>query len=139
MFHKIMVAYDGSPEASRALQVAIDLARATGADLGLVTVLEPLPSYYSFAASAASVLDWRENSRARCLQLQARARRRAAAAGLYLDTDLITGNKVGGILECTRRYQSDLLVVGMRKHSWLRDGTAKVRTEYPPCALLRGR
>jgi len=139
MFHKIMVAYDGSPEASRALQVAIDLARATGADLGLVTVLEPLPSYYSFAASAASVLDWRENSRARCLQFQARARRRAAAAGLYLDTDLISGNKVGGILECTRRYQSDLLVVGMRKHTWLRDGTAKELTEYAPCALLRVR
>jgi nucleotide-binding universal stress UspA family protein len=139
MFDKIMVAYDDSPEASRALQVAIDLARAVGADLGVVTVVEPSPSYYSFAVSAASVLDWRENRRARSLQLQARARRRAAAAGLYLDTDLITGDKVGGILECTQRYQSDLLVVGMRKHTWLTDGTAKELTERVPCALLRVR
>jgi nucleotide-binding universal stress UspA family protein len=139
MFRKIMVAYDASPEASRALQVAIDLARATGADLGVVTVLEPLPAFYSFAVSAASALGWRENGRARCLQLQATARRRAAAAGLYLDTDLITGDKVGCILECARRYQSDLLVVGMRKHTWQTDGTAKELTEHAPCALLRVR
>ena len=136
MFHKIMVAYDDSPEASRALQVAIDLAAAVGADLGVVTVLEPLPSYYSFAVSAALAIDWSENRRARCVQLQARARRRAAAAGLYLDTDLIMGDKVNGILEGTQRYQSDLLVVGMPNHTWL-NGGAKELTERAPCALLR--
>jgi nucleotide-binding universal stress UspA family protein len=134
-----MVAYDDSPEASRALQVAIDLARVVGADLGVVTVLEPLPSYYSFAASAASVLDWRENSQARCVRFQARARRRAAAAGLYLDTDLISGDKLGGLLEGTQRYQSDLLVVGMRKHAWLTNSTAEELTERASCALLRVR
>ena len=139
MFDGITVAYDDSPEASKAFQVAIDLARAVGADLGVVTVLEPLPSYYSFAVSAASVLDWRENSRARGIQLQARARRRAATAGLYLDTDLVTGDKVGGILECAQRHKSDLLVVGMQKHSWLTDGTARELSERAPCALLRVR
>jgi nucleotide-binding universal stress UspA family protein len=82
MFHKIMVAYDDSPEAGRAFNVAIELARGVGADLGVATVLEPLPSYFSFALSANLALDWKENKRARCIRLQAQARRRAAAAGL---------------------------------------------------------
>jgi nucleotide-binding universal stress UspA family protein len=137
MFHKIMVAYDDSPEAGRALKVAIELARGVGAELGVATVLEPIPSYFSFAVSANLALDWTENKRARCIRLQAQARRRAAAAGLYLDTHLISGDEVAGILECARRYNSDLLVLGMRKHNWLRVGhTAKDIAERAPCALL---
>ena len=137
MFHKIMVAYDDSPESGRAPKVAIELARGVGADLGLTIVLETLPAYFSFAMFANAALDWRENNRARCIQLQVQARRWAAAAGLYLDTYLINGDEVSGILECARRYKSDLLVFGMRKHSWLMAGhTAKDIAERAPCAVL---
>src|SRR3979411_736335 len=52
MFHKIMVAYDESSEAARALRASIDLAKALRAELNVVTVLEPIPGYYSFAVSA---------------------------------------------------------------------------------------
>ena len=137
MFHKIMVAYDDSPESVRALKVAIELARGVGADLGVATVLEPVPAYFSFAMFANTAFDWKENNRARCIQLQAQARRWAAAAGLYLDTHLINGDEVSGILECARRYNSDLLVFGMRKHGWPMAGhTAKDIAERAPCAVL---
>ena len=46
MFHKIMVAYDESSEAGRALQASIELAKTLNAELSVVTVLEPLPGYY---------------------------------------------------------------------------------------------
>jgi hypothetical protein len=46
-----MAAYDESPEAGRAPQVSIELAKTLSAELSVVTVLEPLASYYSFAAS----------------------------------------------------------------------------------------
>jgi nucleotide-binding universal stress UspA family protein len=52
MFRKIMVAYDESPEAARALSTAIELAKEIRAELSVVTVLEPLPAYYSFAVLA---------------------------------------------------------------------------------------
>jgi nucleotide-binding universal stress UspA family protein len=45
MFHKIMVVYDDSLEADRALDVAINLTKALQAELSIVTVLEPLPNY----------------------------------------------------------------------------------------------
>ena len=139
MFHKIMVAYDDSSEAGRALRVSIELAKALGAELNVVTVLEPLPSYYSFVIGAVPAVHWTETEekRARYSALQAEARRQAKAAGLVLDTELISGDEVGTIIDCTKRHHSDLLVLGMRKHSWLMEGhTAKDLTERAPCALL---
>jgi len=139
MFHKIMVAYDDSPEADRALRVSIELAKALRAELSVVTVLEPLPSYYSFAMSAVPAVHWTETEekRARYSALQAEARQQAKAAGLVIDAELISGDEVGTIIDCTKRHHSDLLVLGMRKHGWLMAGhTAKDLTERAPCALL---
>ena len=62
-FHKIMVAYDDSPEAGRALRMAIELATALQAELSVVTVLEPLPIYYSFAMIGAPAVNWTEERR----------------------------------------------------------------------------
>jgi nucleotide-binding universal stress UspA family protein len=137
MFHKIMVAYDDSPEAGRALHVAIELAKALRAELSVVTVLEPLPSYYSFATIVVPAFLWTEEKRARYSTLQAEAKQQAKDAGLVIDAELISGNEVGTIIDCTKRHHSDLLVLGMRKHSWLMAGhTAKDLTERAPCALL---
>jgi nucleotide-binding universal stress UspA family protein len=139
MFHKIMVAYDDSPEAGRALRLSIELAKALRAELSVVTVLEPLPSYYSFAMCAVPAVHWTETEekRAKYSALQAEARQQAKAAGLVIDAELISGDEVGTIIDCTKRHHSDLLVLGMRKHGWLMAGhTAKALTERAPCALL---
>ncbi len=64
VFHKIMVAFDESSEASRALRASIDLAKALRAELNVVTVLEPIPGYYSFAVSAVSA--WNHRLQALC-------------------------------------------------------------------------
>ena len=117
MFHKIMVAFDESSEASRALRASIDLAKALRAELNVVTLLEPIPGYYSFAVSAVSAWNWTEEKRVRYSALQAEARQQAQAAGIVLDAHLISGDEVGSIVKCARRHHADLLVLGMRKHS----------------------
>ena len=137
MFHKIMVAYDESSEAGRALQASIELAKTLGAELTVVTVLEPLPGYYSFAASVVPAWNGTEERQVRYSALQARARQQAKAAGVVFDAELINGDEVNTIVECAKRHHSDLLVLGMRKHGWLMAGhTAKDLTERAPCALL---
>ncbi len=136
MFQRIMVAYDESREADKAFQVAIELAKALGAELKVVTVLEPLPSYFSFATSAVMAVNWKDEQQARYTALQEEARRQAAAAGLHFDTELIHGDEVGTIIECARKYQSDLLVLGMRKHTLLMGHTGQDVAERSPCALL---
>ncbi len=137
MFHKIMVAYDESSEARRALRASIELAKTLSAELSVVTVLEPLPGYYSFAVSAVPAWNWTEEKRVRYSALQAEARQQAQAAGIVLDADLISGDEVGSIVKCARRHHADLLVLGMRKHSWLMTGhTAQDIAEPAPCAVL---
>ena len=66
-----MVAFDESSEASRALRASIDLAKALRAELNVVTLLEPIPGYYSFAVSAVSAWNWTEEKRVRYSALQA--------------------------------------------------------------------
>lgn len=136
MFQRIMVAYDESWEAAKALQVAIDLARVLGAELKVVTVIEPLPSYFSFAPSAVLAVNWKDEQKARYTTLEEQARREAAAAGLHFDTELIQGDEVGTIIECANKYRSDLLVLGMRKHTLLMGHTGQDVAERSPCALL---
>jgi nucleotide-binding universal stress UspA family protein len=141
MFQKIMVAYimvayDESPEAAKALQVSIEMARALGAELKVVTVLEPLPSYFSFAPSAEIAVNWRDKQQARYSDLQEKARQEAATAGLHFDTELVHGDEVGTIIECAKKYRADLLILGMRKHTLLMGHTGQDVAERSPCALL---
>jgi nucleotide-binding universal stress UspA family protein len=137
MFHKIMVAYDESAEAGRALQASIELAKTLGAELTVVTVLEPLPGYYSFAVSSVPAWNWTEEKRIRYGALQAEARQQAKAAGVVFNAELINGDEVNTIVECAKRHHSDLLVLGMRKHSWLMTGhTSQDVAERAPCAVL---
>jgi len=137
MIHKIIVAYDESAEAGRALQVSIELAKTLGAELSVITVLEPLPGYYSFATSVVPAWNWAEEKRVRYNALQAGARQQANASGIVFDAEPINGDEVNTIVECAKRHHSDLLVLGMRKHGWLMTGhTSQDIAERAPCAVL---
>jgi nucleotide-binding universal stress UspA family protein len=136
MFHNIMVAFDESPEAKKALNTAIELTKALSAELDVVTVLEPLPIYFSFSTLAAPVIDWTDEQRTRCVALQIEARRLAEAAGIIFRTELVSGGEVNGIIECAKKYRADLLVLGMRKHQLLVGHTTHDIAEHSPCPLL---
>jgi NAD(P)-dependent dehydrogenase (short-subunit alcohol dehydrogenase family) len=84
-----------------------------------------------------SAWNWTEEKRVRYSALQAEARQQAKATGVVLDAELISGDEVGSIVECAKRHHSDLLVLGLRKHSWLMEGhTAQDIAERAPCAVL---
>ncbi len=59
MFHNILVAVDGSPDAEQALREAIDLAESEGTRLTLITAVSQLPStaYVAAGEAVAQLLD----------------------------------------------------------------------------------
>jgi nucleotide-binding universal stress UspA family protein len=136
MFHKIMVAYDESPESARALDVAIDLARTISADVSVVTVIEPLPGCYSFSINAGPADKWIEERNSRGSALQARALGLTDAAGLRADVELLSGDEAGCIVECVKRHHSDLLVLGYKIHALLLGHTTGHIEDALTCALL---
>jgi len=121
MFKKILVAYDESPESGRALLTAIELARNLNAELKAVSVLEKLPPYagYIDAEVPGGTAALQKQASDYYRKLQADAQETARQHGVALTTELVEGDEVDGIVECVRSSNSDLLVLGLHRHSLL--------------------
>jgi nucleotide-binding universal stress UspA family protein len=121
MFSKILVAYDESPESERALLAGIRLAKRLSAELRAVSVQENLPPYagYIDAAMPGGTRLLRQQAADYYRELQTRAQQAAQREGVILTTELVEGDEVEAIVECMQRNQSDLLVLGLHRHSLL--------------------
>jgi nucleotide-binding universal stress UspA family protein len=142
MYGKMMVAYDESPEATRALARAIELAKVMGAELRLVTVSEPLPAYVAYAdvAFPGSQRMLAEERQSFYSTLQEEAKARAAESGLRADGIIVEGDEVESIVNSITSWHADLLVIGRRHHSspltriW--GGTVHEIAERTRCNIL---
>lgn len=140
MFDRILIAYDGSAEAKKALDTGIRLAAALHSSATLVTVLEPLPGYLNIAQTVAPSLpaELKEESRQRFETMQAEVRQQAAQAGVQVKTLLVEGRETSGILDAARTTHADLLVVGLRRHATTVEfaGTVRRIANECPCPIL---
>ena len=107
MFKKIIVAFNESAEASRALAAAIQLAKALGAELQAVTVFKLPPASTAFAAAASPMLTetLMNDRREQYEQLLGEARERARKQGVELATHLAEGQEVEAIVRCVVQQQ----------------------------------
>jgi len=121
MFNKILVAYDESRESERALLTGIHLAKSLNAELRAVSVQENLPPYagYIDAGVPGGTKLLRQQALNYYRDLQTRAQQAAQREGVILTTELVEGDEVQAIVECMQRNQSDLLVLGLHRHSLL--------------------
>lgn len=137
MYRKILVAYDGSEGARRALAAAIDLARRYGAELHAIAVVEKLPH---FAATVGEVKEALRELTLRYEWLSQEAARTAKDQGVELHTKVRPGHEVEAIVEYAREGKFDLLVIGFSGHSRafgrVMGGTAQNLTRLAPCAVL---
>jgi len=136
MFRKILVANDGSPGAGAALDVAIDLAKNSGAELHMISV-EEIPR---FAETIDEVEGEKEAAEQRLLPVIQRAKERVAQKGMSLETHLLSGHPVAAVVDFLRAADFDLLVVGFMGHSALYNriigSTADRLVDHAPCAVL---
>lgn len=122
MDKKILVAYDGSPHAKRALHTGVELVRLTEAELTSISVRERLPY---FAATVSEVEE---------------AKDMAGLAGVGLETDVRPGHEVETIVNFAKEGGFDLVVIGFAGHSnvlgRIMGGTARNLVRLAPCAIL---
>ncbi len=136
MFNSILVSLDGSRFAEAALPVGLSLSRATGADVHLAIVHEPVPSF-SYDEWESAAWDWSEEYVKR-VQVQA-----APHAGGSVDAWVGTGR----VLQCLQLraddVAADLIVMathgrGAFTRAWLGStADALVRQARQPVLLVR--
>lgn len=140
MFKRILIAYDASKEACKALDAGLKLACELRAKTTLLTVLEPLPGFVHMACAVVPHYPqqaWHER-RAHMEEAQAEAKRKAAQCGLEIETLMVEGEEIEAILEATRKMHADLLVLGLHRHApgieW--QGTMRCIANETPCPIL---
>jgi len=115
VFLNILVAVDGSPASDRALQEAIDLARASNARLTVMTVVPDLPGPALGPAGAAG-FDLtpmiRETEREYTAVLRAAVER--VPAEIHASEVLAHGRPASSIVKQVKEGHHDLVVMGSR-------------------------
>jgi nucleotide-binding universal stress UspA family protein len=138
----ILLATDGSPSADAATREAIDLARAFGAPLTVVSVAQPvLPIYGTYYGYTELAADLRKTEAGHVAQTLAAVRERVTAVGVECETVALEGSPAGDeICRFAREHGPRLLVVGA--HGWGRLGRllhGSVSTHvlhHAPCPVL---
>ncbi len=137
MYRKILLAYDGSEGANRALEAGIDLAKIHGAELWALAVEERLPR---FSGTIDEVQEEKQFANDHTGKLLEAARARAQEAGVALQTLLRPGHAAQTIVKVAAEGKFDLVLVG---HSGLSGvwaaflgTTAEKVSRHAPCSVL---
>jgi len=110
---KIMVATDGSEGATRAIDMAVELTKAFGGTLSIVSVAATISAEdeTSFMRVEGDAMSPSETLAQRNLN---EAQRRAQQAGVPAQTILVTGDPARAIIETIVREKVDAIAVGRR-------------------------
>jgi nucleotide-binding universal stress UspA family protein len=137
MFTKILLAYDGSDGANRALELGIDLARTHQAELWALSVEETLPR---FSGTIDEVQEEKEYQNRYYGQLLDAAMARARDAGIELKTLLRSGHAAKTIIDVAQEGKFDLVLVGHSGRSavWAKflGTTAEKVSRHASCSVL---
>jgi nucleotide-binding universal stress UspA family protein len=138
--HRIIVATDGSTTANRAIDAGASLAKATGADLILLTIGGSVTGA-ELRTLADTAGDLSDTMRLAADKILKQARRRAQRLGVRSIT-LKTGwgDPGDAIIDAVQRSKADLLVVGRRGQSRLSalllGSVSQKLASFAPCAVM---
>jgi len=137
MFRKILMAYDGSQGANRALAVGIDLAKIHGSELWVLAVEEKLPR---FSATIDEVQEEKQFADDQYGKLLETAKVKAREAGIELKTLMRPGHPAQTIVSAAKEGKFDLVLVGHTGLSgvWAAflGTTAEKVSRHAPCSVL---
>ena len=137
MFHKILVANDGSENAKKALLAGIQLASTHGAELHSISVEEGLPRY---AGTIDEVAEVKQQLNGAMKLINEEAAAVARERGVELHWQVTAGHEVEAIITHCKEGGFDLLVIGFMGHSaifgriW--GSTSQNLTRLAPCSVL---
>ncbi|EWG08099.1 MAG: UspA domain-containing protein [Candidatus Aramenus sulfurataquae] len=112
MFSHILVAYDGSENSKRALNVAIELASKYSAKLDVVEVVDS--TIFAGAGIAPVPAEVIESVYNKAKSDVEEAKKQAASKGVNAEGVVLEGEPAGAILDYVAKNKVDLIVTGSR-------------------------
>jgi nucleotide-binding universal stress UspA family protein len=132
---RILVAFDASPHAEHALDVALSMARDMKARLFVVSVIRP-PEPAESAEFNAVLEDGRERYERSFVSLRERAREK----GVELETEIVLGHPAEQIIHKADTVQASLIVMGKRSHTilhrWMLGSNSERVLRYAHCPVM---
>jgi nucleotide-binding universal stress UspA family protein len=112
-FENALVAVDGSDDSAKALDCALSICSALGANLTVLAIEGKLPAY---AASLGEVDEVKRQKDEFFSRVLADAERQAADRGVNVRTELLAGRSAGVILHYAAAHSHDLIVIAHHEH-----------------------
>jgi nucleotide-binding universal stress UspA family protein len=112
-FTNVLVPVDGSDGSAKALDCALSICSALGAQLTALAVEGKLPAY---AASLGEVEDVKREKDEFFGRVLAEAQQEADARGVAIRTELVPGHAAEVITHYAAAHGHDLIVIGHRGH-----------------------
>jgi nucleotide-binding universal stress UspA family protein len=138
MFAKILVGYDGSPQADRAFDVGLGLARCFSSTVIALSVVRP-PEFAETVEATTLIERATEHYEESFNDLK----KRAEDAEVPLECEVRVGHPADWIVRLSRDREVKLIIVGHRGKSrveeWLLGSVSKRVLSYAPCNVLVAR
>jgi nucleotide-binding universal stress UspA family protein len=134
-FQRILVAYDRSPEAEHAVNIALSMAEGGKAKVFIFAVAQPLEPAERVELEAV-LEEARERYEAGFVSIRVRAKR----SGIELATEIAVGHPAEQILFKADTIQSSLILMGRRSHSalhrWILGSTSERVLKHAHCPVM---
>jgi nucleotide-binding universal stress UspA family protein len=134
-FQRILVAFDASPHAEHALNVALSMAEDMKAKLIILAVIRP-PELAESAEFNAVLDEGRERYESSFVPVRERAKQK----GIELETEVVVGHPAEQILHRAEAIQASLIVMGKRSHTilhrWMLGSNSERVLKYAHCPVM---
>jgi nucleotide-binding universal stress UspA family protein len=132
---RILVAYDGSPHAEHAMNVALSMAGDMKAKLFVVSVIRP-PEPAESAEFHAVMDEGREKYEKSYVPIRELAKQK----GIELETEVVVGHPAEQIIHMADKMQASVIVMGKRSHSilhrWMIGSNSERVLRYAHCPVM---
>ncbi len=142
MFGSIVVGTDGSETAAEAVRQAVDLAKAVGATVQLVSAYEPVANQRirEEKQQAPDDVQWSINPREDVDATLAEAAELVKDAGVDVQTFARQGDPADAILDVAEETKADLIIVGNKgmtgARRFLLGSVPNKVSHHAPCSVL---
>jgi nucleotide-binding universal stress UspA family protein len=132
---RILVAYDGSPHAEHAMNVALSMAGDMKAKLFVISVIRP-PEPAESAEFHAVVDEGREKYEKSYVPIRELAKQK----DIDLETEVVVGHPAEQIIHMADKMQASVIVMGKRSHTilhrWMIGSNSERVLRYAHCPVM---